>query len=313
MDVKSSSRPNESQKLRLRTGFRRKDAIKKAIKLFNIIMKKQITIVALCLTGFLGVKAQEERGVKFEKNLSWQQIKAKAKAENKNIFIDCFATWCGPCTAMKKSVFPNEKLGEYMNAHFVSVEVQMDSSASDDEQVKQWYTDAKAILQQYKIYAFPTFLFFSPEGKIIHRDLGFRKADEFIALATNLCDPQKQYYTLIENYKLGKKNYSVMKYLARTAKSLGEKDMANTIADDYLNNYLFKLKDSDLFKYDNIDFIASFIRSSKGKSFNLFYYHAAKIDKIMQTKGYAQSWVDYIIAKEDIDSKLWNADYSESI
>ncbi len=35
--------------------------------------------------------------IHFENGLSWEQIKEKAKAEHKYIFVDCYATWCGPC------------------------------------------------------------------------------------------------------------------------------------------------------------------------------------------------------------------------
>ncbi len=36
--------------------------------------------------------AQQE-GVHFEHGLSWEEITAKAKAENKGIFMDCYTTW----------------------------------------------------------------------------------------------------------------------------------------------------------------------------------------------------------------------------
>ncbi|MBO9572315.1 MAG: hypothetical protein J7497_08925, partial [Chitinophagaceae bacterium] len=35
-----------------------------------------------------------DSGINFEVRLTWQQIKDKAKAENKFIFVDCYATWC---------------------------------------------------------------------------------------------------------------------------------------------------------------------------------------------------------------------------
>jgi thiol:disulfide interchange protein len=44
------------------------------------------------------------KGIRFEHGLSWAQVKEKAKAENKYIFMDCYATWCGPCKAMDKNV-----------------------------------------------------------------------------------------------------------------------------------------------------------------------------------------------------------------
>ena len=32
----------------------------------------------------------QEKGIRFEKDLTWQQVKERAKASNKYIFVDCF-------------------------------------------------------------------------------------------------------------------------------------------------------------------------------------------------------------------------------
>jgi thiol-disulfide isomerase/thioredoxin len=57
---------------------------------------------------------QVDTGVQFEHNLSWTAIQAKAKAENKYIFMDCFTTWCGPCRFMSTKIFPQKESGDYM-------------------------------------------------------------------------------------------------------------------------------------------------------------------------------------------------------
>ena len=48
--------------------------------------------------------SQQYKGIHFEQGLSWKDILAKAKAEHKYIFVDCYATWCGPCKYMDKNV-----------------------------------------------------------------------------------------------------------------------------------------------------------------------------------------------------------------
>ncbi len=65
----------------------------------------------LFLLIFLQVKSQ---GITFEENLSWQQAKEKAKKENKYIFVDCYATRCGPCKQMEKEVYPSDKAGNFL-------------------------------------------------------------------------------------------------------------------------------------------------------------------------------------------------------
>src|SRR5579872_3577458 len=84
----------------------------------------------------------QEKGVRFENNLSWTAIQAKAKAENKYIFMDCYTTWCGPCKYMAREIFPREAAGSYFNDKFVSVAVQLDTTKGDDKHVRGWYADA---------------------------------------------------------------------------------------------------------------------------------------------------------------------------
>ena len=51
-------------------------------------------------------------GIKWVTGLSWEQVLTKAKTENKFIFVDCYATWCGPCKVMDKDVYPNDTVGD---------------------------------------------------------------------------------------------------------------------------------------------------------------------------------------------------------
>jgi thiol:disulfide interchange protein len=61
------------------------------------------SLVSQVTEGFSD-RIDTSKGINFENNLSWEQVKEKAKAENKYIFVDCYATWCGPCKAMDKEV-----------------------------------------------------------------------------------------------------------------------------------------------------------------------------------------------------------------
>src|SRR5690606_39985336 len=81
-------------------------------------MRKLLFI--LCCIPLLAVA--QEKGIQFEHQTTWEKVKAKAKAENKHIFVDCFTTWCGPCKYMSSTIFPQEKVGYFFNAHFVRSE-----------------------------------------------------------------------------------------------------------------------------------------------------------------------------------------------
>lgn len=263
---------------------------------------KKLGMVILCCLMILSVQAQ---GIKFSEGLSWKQIKEKAQTENKYIFVDCYATWCGPCKMMDKNVYPNDSAGSEINSDFIAVKVQMDTSKNDNAAIQAWYADAKEINRQYAVTAYPTFLFFSPQGKLVHEAIGYYDVKNFIALAKDALNPQKQYYTLLENYRSGKKDYTGMAYLATTAATLGDEDNAKQIGMDYIDNYLSHLSKDKLFTKDNIQFLAMYASDTKSSAFRLLYNNGERIKKVMNTNPYyIPSIVGYVITREEIDPEV---------
>ncbi len=85
-------------------------------------MKKLIPLI-VCL--FVSAITFAQGGVDFQ-HLTFDEALAKAKAEKKLVFVDCYTTWCGPCKHMTNEVFPQEKAGEYFNPRFVCVNFDME-------------------------------------------------------------------------------------------------------------------------------------------------------------------------------------------
>src|ERR1700744_114335 len=146
-------------------------------------MKKTNIGILLVALLVITVKAHsQDKGIHFTQGLSWQQIKEKARKENKYIFVDCYATWCAPCRRMDAEVYPDTTLGSFVNRRFISVKVQMDSTKKDQESIRVWYADAHEIQRGYKVNVLPTFLFFTPDGKLAHRSAGFSMSAHFLKL-----------------------------------------------------------------------------------------------------------------------------------
>src|SRR5580658_553523 len=145
-------------------------------------MKRFLIISILLIAGFLKASSQLDSiyGIAFLSNITWAELLQRARAENKYVFVDCYASWCEPCKRMDKEVYSNDTVGELMTPKFLSVKIQMDTSKQDNETIQSWYATAHDLAQQYKITAYPSFLFFSPDGEILHRDLGFRDVKGFI-------------------------------------------------------------------------------------------------------------------------------------
>jgi thioredoxin-related protein len=215
-------------------------------------------------------------GISFEQASSWNELVAKAKLDNKYIFVDCYASWCKPCKEMEQFVYPMDIVSDYMNKNFISLKLQMDTTKRDKENVQRWYGIASLFQTKYKVNAYPFYLFFSPSGNIIHADVGYKNPADFISMVKTLKDYTKQYYTLLNNYQQGKKDFTKMAFLALTAKKLGDENLAISIANDYKGSYLDTLNDVDLCKREIIELARSFPQliyndGSKGRFFNLFY------------------------------------------
>ena len=125
-------------------------------------MKEKIVLFLLSFCISLGVlRAQEaEGGVAFVEGKTFAEALAMAKAEGKMLFVDCYTTWCGPCRMMTTKVFPQKLMGDYFNAKFVCLKVDMEKG------------EGPQLHKQWGVRAYPTFLFFDAEGKEVNRIVG---------------------------------------------------------------------------------------------------------------------------------------------
>jgi thioredoxin-related protein len=249
---------------------------------------------------------KQSLGIRFEKEANWNEIVAKAESLKKYIFVDCYATWCGPCSKMTRDVFETGKVGDYMNERFISVQVQMDTSKMDSRYIEAWYGEAKRIGDRYRVKEFPTYLFFSPEGKIVHRYLGAMSDSLFLRVAGNSLNSDKQYYTLLAGYEQGKRDYGKLEYLARFARAIGDDSIANVIAQDVIHNYLNGLAENDFCRIQHLDFIrlfSSYLRS-KDAVFKYTYENGDKVDSAMGMREFSRRLVSSVITKEEISPTL---------
>lgn len=257
-------------------------------------MKK--IFLMIMLLPFIG--AAQEKGVKFEHGFSWQQLKQKAKEQNKYLFVDCYTTWCAPCRQMASEVFTQEKVGDFFNTNFVSVKIQFDQTKNDSEEIKSWYSQAKAINDELKITAYPTFLIFSPQGNLVHRVVGGGNADDFISWIKVALNPATQYYTLLKSDSTTV-DPQLLKKLALGAQIA--KDEKNTTK--FVEAYM-KTQDNLLSK-DNIEFVSRFVSKSDCKAFRLMENNREVVDSVLG-KGRSNEILGAIIMQENINPAIGN-------
>ena len=241
---------------------------------------------------FVPFFAFTQQGIQFEHGTTWDKVLAKAKAEKKYIFVDAFATWCGPCKYMAAKVFTQEQVGDVYNSTFINVKAQMDTSAKDNEEVKKWYADAHKMGKDYKINVYPTFLFFSPEGKLVHRVVGSMEADKFSSKAKSVMNVEGQYYSMLEKYKGGKKAPDFLKNLAHLAEEAYDNENISPIANDYLSTQ------NDYLTNENVDFIFHFVNNTKSVGFKVLTDNEAKFNQLKNNTSATDKIVEIVKEEE---------------
>jgi len=238
--------------------------------------------------------AQSPEGMDFIKAGSWEEVKAKAKAENKYIFLDGYTTWCGPCIMMAKKIFPLPEVGAFYNQNFINVKVQLDTTANDTEYVKKWYKDGHFLMTTYSIRAFPTYLFFSPDGEIVHRAVGSSDAEVFIAKGKDALNPDKQYYSLARAYEKGNRDPEFLFKLTYASQAAYDQENVKKYSTAYLTTQ------KDFFNEKNIKFLADFTQTSRDTGFTLMMNNQVKFDEVKNEPGYSANMVRSIILKEEV-------------
>jgi len=236
-------------------------------------------LFSLALLSFTSLAFAQ--GINFESSLTWDQVKKKAKAENKYIFIDVFATWCGPCREMDNKIYPAQSLGSFMNERFISVKLQVDQTKSDSKQIRTWYADAARITSQYKIGSYPSFLFFSPEGYLVNQGTGFQSVESFQKMAESAFIFSKQYDAKVAQYRQGDMTVSELMELAINAKAAGDAAFAQKVATDCIDHHLLKLKSAELFTRDKLMFIGQFLGDRDSKAFGFFREESKRVNALL--------------------------------
>lgn len=123
---------------------------------------------------------------------TFAEIKAKAKKENKLIFIDAYTSWCGPCKWMAANVFTNDTVADYFNAKFINAKFDMEKGEGVD------------IAKLYEVHCYPNLLFIDGDGKLIHRGAGGLNVEKFTQLAEDAFNPEKRFSKYKDEYPLKK-------------------------------------------------------------------------------------------------------------
>ncbi len=153
---------------------------------------------------------------------SWEEALEEAKKQEKVIFIDAYATWCGPCKRMAREVFPDEKVGEFFNRHFINMKLDMEKG------------EGLTFRKTYPVSAFPTLYFINGDGEVVDKVRGAQDVDGFLRLGEkvlSLADNSDEYAA---EYDKGNRDPELVYKYVRALNKAGKSSLK--IANEYLDN-----------------------------------------------------------------------------
>ncbi len=100
----------------------------------------------------------------------WNDVLSKAKKSGKYIFVDAYATWCGPCKKLKSTTFKEQEVISYFNENFINFSIDTEKGSGI------------MLSKKWEVLMYPTLLFFDSNGKLLFKHEGFVDGNKLIEL-----------------------------------------------------------------------------------------------------------------------------------
>lgn len=213
---------------------------------------------------FIGTLATAQ-GIEFE-HKPWKEVMQKAKEEGKAMFVDSYATWCGPCKRMAKNVFTKATVGDFFNENFINLKLDMEKE------------DGVTFGHKYPVSAYPTLYFLSGDGAVIHKVKGGKDEKSLLELGQLVVRKYDTSGEYEEEYEKGNRDYDlVYKYVKALNKS-GKPSLK--ISNDYLRS------NPDISEEQRLVFLLEAAVESDSKLFEEVIANKKKIQKLVTPKEY---------------------------
>ncbi|MCX6251075.1 MAG: thioredoxin domain-containing protein [Bacteroidetes bacterium] len=225
-------------------------------------MKKFLLITTIVIMMALSDGMSQNRTIRFV-DKPWSEILAMAKNENKLIFMDGFATWCGPCKWMASNIFTNDTVADFYNKTFICSSFDMEKG------------EGMTLRQKYDIRAYPSLLFINSDGELVHKKVGAaQKIQDYINFGLTAMNPDECLAAYNKKYAAGNMD---PKFIEKYLRRLGDAYITPT---DLLKKYFSTQKEEDLFSRANWNIICNYVTDVDSREFQNLVKHEKDYGKL---------------------------------
>jgi thiol-disulfide isomerase/thioredoxin len=221
-------------------------------------MKSFLATLAFSLT--LALASLSAQGIEFFHG-TWPEALAKAKTEQKFIFVDAYAAWCGPCKMMASKVFPQEKVGTYFNANFVNLKIDMEKPENAE------------FAGKYPVSAYPTLMFLDSTGKVVQKAIGAKDADQLLEFGQKVQGRADKSGDYEKQYKEGNRDPKFLLDYVRSLNAAGKPSLKIT------NEYI--ATQQDLTTDFNLQFLYEGTLEADSRVFDLLAKNKSKATALL--------------------------------
>ncbi len=175
---------------------------------------------------FIAAKGDGDTGGVNFRPLTLEQGIAAAKSEKKPLYVHGYTDWCHYCMYMRDSVYPDKEVGDFYNAHFICIKINMEK-------------EGKELNAALGAHTYPVMLFYDTNGEIMHRAAGRKYKQPFLDLGKEALDTTRQMRYFKRRYEAGTATPYEIQYYFRM------QEIAGMDAQLMIDDYLRKISDSE--------------------------------------------------------------------